>query len=103
LCLAGVIAYVHRNSIGVAEQDIRADLGLTEKQMGLAMSAFFATYAIAQLPTGWLAHLWGTRRGLPLCSLIGSAAMTAVALAGSLPALLAARLELGIAQAGMLP
>lgn len=103
LCLAGMIAYVHRNSIGVAEQDIRADLGLSEKQMGLVMSAFFATYAIAQLPTAWLAHLWGTRRGLPLCSLIGSAAMTAVALAGSLPALLAARLELGIAQAGMLP
>jgi ACS family glucarate transporter-like MFS transporter len=103
LCTATLIAYVHRNSIAVAEKTMRRDLGLSEEQMGLAMSAFFVTYAAAQIPGGWLGHVWGTRRTLPFCSVVGAAAMTVVALAGGLPSLLAGRLALGTAQAGMLP
>ena len=37
---AATIAYICRNSIGVAEKEIRADLGLDAFQMGLVMGAF---------------------------------------------------------------
>jgi ACS family glucarate transporter-like MFS transporter len=103
LCAANLLAYVHRNSIGVAEETIRTELHLTEQEMGWVLGAFFATYAAGQIPAGWLGHRWGTRRTLPLLTLLGSAAISLVALATNLPALLAARLGLGAAQAGMLP
>src|SRR5204863_5669439 len=33
LCLAAMLAYIPRNCIGVAEADIRSDLGLSKEQM----------------------------------------------------------------------
>src|SRR5713226_3185538 len=103
LCAVTLIAYVHRNSIAVAEKEIRADLGLTPEQMAWVMSAFFAAYAVAQIPTGWLGHIWGTRRALSLFALLDALAAGLFGLAGNLPTLLAARLGMGTAQAGMLP
>lgn len=121
LCLAATIAYVHRNSIGVAEENIRSDLCLTEMQMGWVMSAFFITYTVVQVPVGWLGHVWGTRRALPIFSLAWSLATLLFGLAGGLAlwlstrvpvpdALLAgflllvvARLAMGAAQAGIFP
>jgi sugar phosphate permease len=103
LCLLSLIVYVHRNSLGVAEKEIRADLGLSEKAMGVAMGAFFATYAAGQLPGGWLAHRYGSRCLLPLLCVVGSAATVLLGLAGGLGVLLLARLAMGTAQAGMFP
>jgi MFS family permease len=103
LCLLSLIVYVHRNSLGVAEKEIRADLDLSEKAMGVVMGAFFATYAAGQLPGGWLAHRYGSRRLLPLLCVVGSAATALLGLAGSLTVLLVARLVMGTAQAGMFP
>src|SRR5260370_39971100 len=103
LCLAAAIAYIDRNCIGVAEGVIGADLRLSEYEMGAAMSAFFVTYAVFQLPGGWLAHVWGSRRTLPLLSAVWSAATALAALPGGLPMLLAPRLTMGAAQAGLFP
>jgi MFS family permease len=115
LCAAALIAYVCRNSIAVAESSIRTDLelksltilGLVEltpdDQMGWAMGAFFLTYAVLQLPTGWLGHVWGSRRALPFFALLWSAMTGLMALAGGLPLLLLARLGNGGAQAGIFP
>jgi ACS family glucarate transporter-like MFS transporter len=103
LCLATLLAYVQRNSIGVAEEAMRGDLGLDKHAMGVAMSAFFFSYALLQLPGGWLAQAWGTRRGMPFFTALGSAALGLAGLAGGLPGLVAARLGMGAAQAGLLP
>jgi ACS family glucarate transporter-like MFS transporter len=103
LCAATLVAYIHRFSIAVAEENIRADLGVTKKEMGWLMGAFFISYAAAQLPAGWLAHQWGTRRLLPICSILSAIAMGMTALASSALALWAGRLGMGAAQAGMLP
>jgi MFS family permease len=102
LCLAAMLAYIPRNCIGVAEGDIRASLGLSKDEMSVVMSSFFITYALLQIPSGWLAHVWGTRRALPLFAAAWSVASGLAALAG-LPLLLLARLGLGGAQAGLFP
>jgi MFS family permease len=112
LCLAALVAYVCRNSIAVAEKPVREDLGLADlhllgytftpkQQMGWVISAFFVTYAVFQLPAGWVAHVLGTRRALPLFSLLWSAATGLTFVAGGVPALVAARLGMGAAQAGI--
>ncbi|MBX3413048.1 MAG: MFS transporter [Pirellulales bacterium] len=103
LCGFAIIAYVQRNSIGVAESTIRAELGLSKEQMGRVMSAFFLTYAIFQLPTGWLAHHWGTRRTLPLLAVVWSLATGMIGWGHGFVGLLAARSLMGAAQAGVFP
>jgi MFS family permease len=102
LCLAAAIAYIPRNCIGVAEEDIRAELDLSKDEMSVVMSSFFITYALLQIPTGWLAHVWGARRALTLFAAGWSVASGLGALAG-LPLLLLTRLGMGGAQAGLFP
>lgn len=100
---AATIAYVCRNSMGVVEKDIRADLGLDAFQMGLAMSAFQVTYVLLQIPTGHFTDRRGARASLPVFSLIWSLATAAMAAVGNLWTLVAARLANGIGQAGLFP
>ena len=103
LCLAATIAYICRNSISVAESTIRQELGLSVTQMGGVFSAFFLTYALGQVPSGWLADVWGTRRLLPVLSVCWSLATAALSLASGMWMLLAARWAGGLAQAGIFP
>lgn len=103
LCAAAVIAYVQRNSLSVAEVAIREELDLTKQQMGWVISAFFLTYALLQLPTGWLAKTLGTRRALPIFAGLFSAAAAAFSLAWGLPFLWVSRLSMGAFQSGIFP
>jgi MFS transporter, ACS family, D-galactonate transporter len=103
LCAAAMIAYICRQGIAVAESTIRADTGVTEHQMGLVMSAFFAAYAVLQIPSGWWVDRMGTRRSLLVLSITWSAATAVMALAVGLPMLLLSRLATGAAQAGLFP
>src|SRR5947208_2711027 len=95
LCLAATLAYIPRNCINVAEKNIRSDLGLSEYEMSWVMSAFFIAYAAFQIPSGWLGHVWGTRRALALFATLWSVAGGLVGLAAGLPLLLLARLSMG--------
>ena len=103
LCLAATIAYICRNSIGVAEGSIRADLKLSDEQMGAVMSAFYLTYSLGQVPSGWLAHIFGTRRLLPVLSALWSLATAWMAQASGFWLLFGARSAGGLAQAGIFP
>lgn len=101
LCLAATLAYIHRNSMGVAEAAMRADLKLSKEEMGQAMGAFFISYALLQVPAGWLANVWGTRRALATYCAAWSVCTAGMALSQGLWTLFAARLAQGAAQAGV--
>src|SRR5262249_25086010 len=58
LCVATVIAYVHRGCLAVAQKDVSDELGLSPAAMGDIMAAFFLTYALFQLPAGLLGQHW---------------------------------------------
>jgi MFS transporter, ACS family, D-galactonate transporter len=109
LCLAAGLAYIHRGCLSVVESTAREDMGLTTGQMGWALGVFFWAYALFQIPTGLLADAWGPRRALTLFGLLG--AITVAMGAGTLwldaatgfALLLASRVLMGIAQAGLFP
>ena len=103
LCSAAAIAYVGRTCLGVASQPVQADLDADLIQMSWLMSAFFWSYAAAQVPSGWLAHRLGVRRTLPLMVVVWSLASGAMGLAAGFRTLLAAQLAYGIAQAAVFP
>jgi len=103
LCAASSSAYLSRNSLAVTESTIRAELGLSDQLMGWILSAFFCSYALFQLPTGWLGDRLGTRRSLPLCSSGWSLATAGLALTTAWPLLLVWRFCNGAAQAGLFP
>ena len=103
LCAAAAISYIHRNSIAVAEEAIRIDLGLTKLQMGWVMGAFFWGYALLQIPSGWVGDRFGSRGPLALFSAAWSVATGLMALMTGYASLVALRLTCGAAQAGLFP
>lgn len=103
LCVATTIAYIDRGCLSVAEKLIRADLGLTESQMGLVMSAFFLAYALFQVPAAWLDHAWGSRRALPGFAAAWSVATGVCGASHGIVMLLVARFSMGAAEAGIFP
>ncbi len=103
LTLAAAIAYLTRNAVSVAESTIREDLGLTIRQSGWFMAAFFWSYAALQVPGGSLAHRHGTRFAMVVFACGWSAAAVCIGIAPGLWLLVVAQLLMGAAQAGIFP
>ncbi|MCA8998112.1 MAG: MFS transporter, partial [Planctomycetaceae bacterium] len=103
--LAAVFLYLDR--ICIAEiaklEEFRTTLGLSERQVGAVLSAFFLTYALAQVPAGWLSDRLGARTMLPIYISIWSLCTILTGLANGFVMLMVARLLFGISQAGCYP
>src|SRR5882672_6321471 len=56
LAVAAFINYVDRGNLATAGPLIRDELALSNAQLGVLLSAFFWSYAPAQLLAGWLAE-----------------------------------------------
>src|ERR1039458_8729447 len=61
LSIAGVINYIDRGSLAIANTTIRADLGMSATRVGILLSIFSLSYAISQLPMGILLDRFGDR------------------------------------------
>jgi MFS family permease len=103
LCAAAMITYTQRQCFGVIEKDIREELGITKAESAWLNSGLFLTYALLQVPGGRLGQVWGARQALALYSLICSAATGVLALGAGFPAILCARMGIGLGQAGIFP
>ena len=55
LFLSSLLNYIDRSNLSVGAVDIQRDLGIDSVQLGMLLSAFFATYATSQLfmISGW--------------------------------------------------
>src|SRR5262245_11654795 len=103
LCAAAVIAYVQRLGFNLAEKTVRGDLGLDKEQIGRVMAAWSLGYALLQLPSGWLADRFGSRRALTVLALAWSVRTGLVVLAWHLSSLLVLCFCMGLAKAGIFP
>ena len=103
LTLAAALAYLCRNAVSVAESTIRADIGFSLAQSGWFMGAFFWSYSLFQVPSGWLVQQWGTRITLSIFAFVWSLATFGIGVAPGFGLLIVAQLVMGCAQAGIFP
>jgi MFS family permease len=103
ICMMYLILYVDRVNISTAAPLIKADLNLSNTELGLAFSAFAYPYALFQLIGGYIGDKLGPRRTLFICGLIVCAATAATGAVGGLASLFAARLALGIGEGATFP
>jgi sugar phosphate permease len=96
LVVTGIINYVDRGTLAVANHNIATELGLSFGQMGLLLSAFAWSYAIAQLPAGGLVDRIGPRRFLAAGLIVWSFAQAAGGFVHSFSQFILARVILGI-------
>ena len=101
--LALLISYVDRGNLATASTLIQQELALSPEQLGVLLSAFFATYVLAMVPAGWLAERYGAHAVLTAGLCIWSVATLASGFAASFIALLLFRLLLGLGESVSFP
>ncbi len=103
LVLGGVVNYIDRATLAVANPLIRADLGLSIADMGYLLSAFLWAYAFSQLPTGAMVDKLGPRLLLSIGLTLWSFAQLLGGLVHSFGQFFGARVLLGIGEAPQFP
>jgi ACS family D-galactonate transporter-like MFS transporter len=100
---ATMLNYLDRSVLGVAKPALTAELHIGPEVMGLIFSAFSWTYALAQVPGGFVLDKFGTRITYGLSLFLWSAATALHGLASGVAGLLGARLALGLAESPCFP
>ncbi|MDE2403216.1 MAG: MFS transporter [Sphingomonadales bacterium] len=103
ISLATLINYLDRSVMGVAKPALVRELHISPEVMGLIFSAFSWTYALAQLPGGYVVDRLGTRLTYALSLGLWSAATALHGFMTSIAGLVSARLALGVAEAPCFP
>src|SRR5579862_2387695 len=98
LSIAGVINYIDRGSLAIANTTIRADIGISATRMGILLSIFSLSYAISQLPMGILLDRFGERRVLGAGMFLWSLTQTATGLVRSFASFAGARVGLAVGE-----
>jgi ACS family glucarate transporter-like MFS transporter len=101
--LMSVLLYLDRYAVGIASEYIREDLRMTQTQMAWFISAFFWSYALCQVPAGWLSDRFGGRVMLTVYIIAWSAFTGLLGFADAVWVVLWLRLVCGAAQAGAYP
>jgi len=98
-----IVTYIDRVCISFAARFIRADLHLSEVQMGYAFSAFAWAYALFEIPGGFLGDWMGARRVLLRIVLWWSVFTAATGWAWNFVSLTVTRFLFGAGEAGCFP
>ncbi len=104
LVIVYVFNFIDRNILSILSQDIQADLGVTDAEMGFLYGTVFAVfYAVFGIPLARFADVW-VRRSLISLGLVFWSAMTAMSgFARSFPVLAMFRIGVGIGEASASP
>jgi MFS transporter, ACS family, solute carrier family 17 (sodium-dependent inorganic phosphate cotransporter), other len=106
LCFAAVfISYLDRTNISVASIAMKEQFGWSETTKGFVLSSFFIGYLLLQVASGTLANRFGGKLVLGVAVIWWSlfTVLTPAAALVSLPALIAARIALGLGEAAVFP
>jgi len=97
--------YLDRVCLGeiVKNASFQEEFGASKESIGRVLGAFFFSYALFQIPAGWLSDRYGARITLTIYILSWSLLTGITGFASSLTGLLIARLACGVAQAGAYP
>ena len=103
LFLIGVVNYLDRSALSIANTSIQKDLAISPMQMGIMLSAFSVAYAFSQLPLGALIDKLGSKLALGGSLVVWSLAQGACGLFSSYGHLVGLRVLLGIGEAPVFP
>ena len=101
LIAAGVVNYVDRSTLAIANHDIATEMHFSPAQMGALLSAFAWAYAICQLPIGAVTDRVGPRIMLAVGMTFWSLAQIVSGTVVSFGQFIAARAGLGIGESPM--
>ena len=105
LAVGAVIAFVSRTNVASA-LTIPAfveQFGLTDIDRGTVNSAFFWSYAVMQIPMGWVVDRYGVKIPYAICFLTWCLASAATGMTTTLYGLIAMRLVVGAAEGVVVP
>jgi ACS family D-galactonate transporter-like MFS transporter len=105
LCLAFIAAYVDRQNLAAAviEPGFKNYFKLSPVERGWLHSAFFWSYLVLQIPSGWLVDRFGAKRMLAFGFVIWSLTSAATGLSTTFTALFVFRMFLGVGEACVNP
>lgn len=102
ILLVGTLAAIYlvsqflRNSVGVIAPDLAAEIGLNAGEIGLLSSAFFLSFAAAQIPLGMAIDRYGPKRCMLVCAGVACAGALQFAIATTPAGLIGARILMGL-------
>ncbi|HEY8701283.1 MAG TPA: MFS transporter [Arthrobacter sp.] len=97
------INYLDRANMAIVAPALTKDLHLGAAEMGLIFSAFGWTYALLQIPAGWLIDKLGARLAFGYALVAWSLVTAAMGLSRGFGALFGLRLALGVAESPAFP
>ena len=103
LSAALFLNYVDRGALPLAAPLIQDAMGLSARQIGVLFTAFFWSYALLQIPAGWLADRFGAQRVLAAGLALWACATMLAGFAQSFATLLLLRLLLGVGESAGFP
>ena len=103
LGLSVLINYVDRSNLSIAAPLLKDELRISASQLGTLLSAFFWTYALMQIPAGWLVDRFDVRWVFAAGFFVWSAATAVTGLLHGFTALLLIRVILGVGESVAFP
>lgn len=104
LCFVYVLNFLDRQLLSILAKPIQDSLQISDGQLGLISGLYFAMfYCFIAIPVGWLADRTSRVGVLSLACAIWSGATVACGLAANYGQLVAARMAVGIGEAGGVP
>lgn len=103
LALSVLLNYIDRSNLSIAAPLIKDELRISASQLGTLLSAFFWTYALLQVPAGWLVDRFDVKWVFALGFFIWSTATAVTGLLHGFASLLVIRVVLGIGESVAFP
>ena len=103
LFLATTVNYIDRTMLGLLAPDLGKEMGWSEDDYGNIVTAFQAAYATGFLIMGWLIDRFGPKIGYAIAISIWTIGHVAHGFAASVGSFMAARVVLGVGEAGHFP
>lgn len=103
LFLATTVNYIDRTMLGLLKPELSQELGWSENDYGNIVTAFQFAYASGFLFMGWLIDKVGPKIGYAIAIAVWTVGHAAHGFASSISAFMAARVVLGVGEAGHFP
>ena len=95
--------YADFQVMAVVLQPMKLDLGLSDGQVGLIVSAYFMGIIVAILPVSHLIDVWSRKKAIGLMAFVWSIFTLTTGLASGLAVLVLSRFGVGVGEAGFAP